>query len=300
MDEAAVAIRAAGAVLWRDGGEDGGAGVQVALVHRPRYGDWSFPKGKVKPGEHVLRAAAREVTEETGVVPRLGRRLPASTYLKDGRVKRVDYWAARAEAAALPRFVPNDEVDRLDWLSVPAAEDRLSHSHDVDLLREFAAGPAATRPLVIVRHAPAGDKRRWAEPDELRPLDPHGRADAAALARLLPAYGPLRIVSSLTARCVDTVLPLARRTGAGLDGDPAFTVGATAAGRACERLLDLVADGVPTVVCTHGEIVADLVAGLCRHLGEKVPEDPSLRKGWFWAAHIAGDTIAALERHQPR
>ncbi|MFF5262178.1 NUDIX domain-containing protein [Actinomadura viridis] len=295
-------IRAAGALLWRDGRDPGSP--EVALVHRPKYDDWSFPKGKAKAGEHVLRAVVREVSEETGFAPRLGRRLPSVGYLKDDRPKRVDYWAARCVGSAPGHAVPNDEVDRLDWLPVAEAERRLTYSHDVDLLREFGTGPLHTWPLVILRHATAGEKLLWKEPDELRPLDARGRADAVALAGLLAGYGPARPISSAAARCLDTVLPYARRTGAVVVTDPAFTIGETDAERACDRLLELAGDGVPALVCTHGEIVSDLITGLCRRLGEKVPDEPSLRKGAFWTAHLAtGDqgtpSIAALERHAP-
>lgn len=295
-------IRAAGAVLWRDA-PSGTGGPHVAVVHRPRYDDWSFPKGKVDPGEHVLRAAVREIEEETGVVPRLGRRLPTAAYPVNGRPKQVDYWAARAVAESA--FAPDEEVDLLAWLPPDEAERRLSYQHDVDLLREFLRGPLHTWPLVILRHASAGEKSEWPEADELRPLDARGRVEAAGLAGLLFAYGPARVLSSGTARCLDTVLPYIRRLRGVLGTEPAFTVGETSPERATERLLDLVGEGVPTIVCTHGEIVADLVTGLCRELGEKVPDDPSLRKGEFWVAHMAGQGgaheggqgIAVLERH---
>ncbi|GAA2397784.1 NUDIX hydrolase [Actinomadura vinacea] len=295
-------IRAAGAVLWRDGPE-GADGPEVALIHRPKYDDWSFPKGKLKDGEHMLRAVVREVEEETGIVPRLGRRLPSVTYPVDERMKRVDYWAARALGpSGEGHAVPNAEVDRLEWLAVPEAERRLSHSHDVDLLREFRAGPPHTWPLAILRHGSAGEKDEWNDPDELRPLDDRGRAEAVRLAALLGAYGPARPISSATARCVETVLPYARETGADVATDPAFTIGRTDTERACARLLALADAGVPAIVCTHGEIVSELISGLCRRLGEKVPDEPSLRKGSFWVAHLAGGddgepAIAVLERH---
>ncbi|GAA4078710.1 NUDIX hydrolase [Actinomadura miaoliensis] len=303
-------IRAAGAVLWRPGdgrGPDGAPVPEVALIHRPRHDDWSFPKGKLERDEHALRGAVREVEEETGVVARLGRRLPTRVYPKDGRTKYVDYWAARAVSSA--RFTPNDEVDELVWLPVAEAERRLTYPLDVDLLREFAAGPLVTRPLVILRHATAGEKSEWNGPDELRHLDEPGRAQAGTLADLLFAYGPGRLVSSATARCVETLLPYARRTGSEVVTDRAFTVGVTDAGRACARLLDLAVatEGTPApeplVVCTHGEIVSELITFLCRELGEKEPDDPALDKGAFWAVHVSasGDgttpTLAALERH---
>ncbi|MEO3828270.1 NUDIX domain-containing protein [Actinomadura sp. B10D3] len=281
-------IQAAGALLWRDGPE-------VALIHRPRYDDWSFPKGKADRGEHLLRAAVRETEEETGIVPRLGRRLPTITYPVGDRVKEVEYWAARP--AAESAFTPNDEVDELVWLPPDEAEARLSYRHDVDLLRGFLSGPARTSPLVILRHASAGEKQAWREADELRPLDETGRAEAAGLAALLHSYGPMRVVSSTTARCLETVLPYARLARTSIVTEPAFTVGDTNPEQAVERLLALA--GEPTVVCTHGEIVSELVGGLCRKLGEDVPENPELRKGEFWTAHLAGGSMAALERHGP-
>ncbi|WP_433466011.1 NUDIX hydrolase [Spirillospora sp. CA-128828] len=282
-------IRAAGALLWRDGPE-------FALIHRPRYDDWSFPKGKIDRGEHVLRAAVREIEEETGIVPRLGRRLPASTYPVREGTKHVDYWAARP--AAESAFRPNDEVDELVWLPAEEAEARLSYGHDIELLHEFLGGPAATSPLVILRHATAGEKQTWRDADELRPLDDPGRAEAADLAVLLHSYGPMRVVSSATARCLETVLPYARLVRASARTEALFTVGDTDPEPALEKLLSMV--GVPTVVCTHGEVVSELITGLCRELGEKVPDDPSLRKGEFWTAHLTDGSMAALERHSPR
>ncbi len=147
-------IRAAGAVLWRPGP----AGPQVALVHRPKYDDWSLPKGKTEPGEHVLLTAVRELAEETGTRVVLGRRLPSTHYLVRGRPKTVDYWAAKAADGPQPGFTPNSEVDQLDWLDGPAARQRLSYLHDAAVLDEFAAGPPDTVPLILVRHASAGSK----------------------------------------------------------------------------------------------------------------------------------------------
>jgi 8-oxo-dGTP diphosphatase len=285
-------IRAAGAVLWRHDG----VGIEVAVIHRPKYDDWSFPKGKLDDGEHILRCAVREVEEETGVRPRLGRRLPARTYLRGGRSKRVDYWSATGEPGM---FVPNDEVDRVEWLPVSYAEQRLTYEHDVDLLREFDAGPRYTTPLVILRHAAAGEKEDWHGDDALRPLDERGRAEATELAELLAVFGPLRVITSATLRCVQTVLPYALRHGVRLATEPALTLdgGPMRLADARRVMLDLVAARTPAVVCTHGEIVSDLITGLRTELGEKPPDDPTLRKASFWVVHIGDNEIAAMERH---
>jgi 8-oxo-(d)GTP phosphatase len=292
MGEGEDITRAAGAVLWRHDG----VGIEIAVIHRPRYDDWSFPKGKLKSGEHILLCAVREVEEETGVRPRLGRRLPARTYLKGGRSKRVDYWAATGEDHG---FVPGDEVDRVEWLPVSYAEQRLTYTHDIDLLREFDAGPRYTTPLIILRHGSAGDKESWPGDDALRPLDARGRAEADQLADLLSAFGPLRVISSATARCVSTVLPYALRSGARLTTEPPLTMDAEPPNLAEARalMLDLVRDRTPAVVCTHGEIVADLITALCKELGEKRPDDPALRKSSFWVVHVGDNEIAAMERH---
>ena len=285
-------IHAAGAVLWRDGSE---RGPEFAVIHRPRYDDWSFPKGKGHQGEHPLRAAVRETEEETGIVARLGRRLPTSRYPIGERIKQVEYWAARPVASSA--FTPNSEVDEVIWLPAAEAEALLSYRHDIDLLHEFLDGPSWTSPLVILRHASAGDKYQWREADSLRPLDAAGRREAAALTGLLHAYGPLQVISSATARCLETVLPYARLTRASIGTDPAFTVGDTGPEAAVARLLTLA--GTPAVVCTHGEIVSELVTGLCKELGEKVPDDPSLRKAEFWVGHLTDSSMPALERHSP-
>jgi len=183
------------------------------------------------------------------------------------------------------------------WLPAAEAEALLSYRHDIDLLHEFLDGPARTSPLVILRHASAGDKHQWREADSLRPLDAAGRREAAALTGLLHAYGPLQVISSATARCLETVLPYARLTRASIGTDPAFTVGDTGPEAAVARLLTLA--GTPAVVCTHGEIVSELVTGLCKELGEKVPDDPSLRKAEFWVGHLTDSSMPALERHSP-
>ncbi len=122
-------VRAAGCVLWRRAPYDGE--VEVCLVHRPRYDDWSFPKGKLKRGEDALAGALREVLEETGFHGRPGARLPTLRYVTGGRPKQVLYWAAEAVSGS---FAANSEVDRLLWLPPGAAATRLTHPRDRPLL----------------------------------------------------------------------------------------------------------------------------------------------------------------------
>jgi len=127
-------VRAAGCVLWRRSAAGGAP--EICLVHRPKYDDWSHPKGKLKPGEDPLSGALREVEEETGRTATPGAELPTLRYLANGRPKEVRYWAAEAGPGT---FVPTDEVDRIAWLPPSAARDRLTQPRDRDLVDELLA-----------------------------------------------------------------------------------------------------------------------------------------------------------------
>jgi 8-oxo-dGTP diphosphatase len=297
-------IRAAGALLWRPPGQGrrwrpSGRVIQVALIHRPKYDDWTFPKGKRDPGEHVLLTAVREVAEETGLRVVLGRPLTQARYDQRGRPKRVDYWAARSAPGSPDSFEANNEVDALEWLPVPAARGRLSYPHDEQMLDEFAAGPADTVPFVLLRHASAGGKDTWKGDDLDRPLDAEGAAESDLLARLLGCYGTCRVISSAAERCVATVRPYAALTGAKLEVEPALTVGAfeddPKAGPAL--VAAAVAAGRPTVICAHRENIPPLLAAASEALGAAPPDASALRKAGFWVLHSAGGALIATEQH---
>jgi 8-oxo-dGTP diphosphatase len=118
-------IDAAGGVVVRDG--------RVLLVHRPRYDDWTFPKGKLDPGESFEEAAVREVEEETGLRCSLGEELPSTRYDVGGRPKLVRYWLMTPESEAA--FEENDETDDLRWLTPDEAKRSLTYARDRELLR---------------------------------------------------------------------------------------------------------------------------------------------------------------------
>ena len=300
-----VEIKAAGAVLYRPAGE----GIEVALIHRPRRRDWTFPKGKLEPGEHVLMAAVREVTEETGIRPVLGRPLATVRYQVDSGPKRVDYWASRVDHRPDAPFVPGNEVDRLEWLSPDAARSRLTYAHDGRLLERLldpagGAGPpdGDTVPCILLRHASAGRKGAWHGDDLQRPLDQRGAADAAILADLLGCFGVQRVISSAAERCVGTVRPYAERIGAVIETEPAFTIpagdGSDLSDAARMRMTELLAQPSPMVICGHRENMPVLLAQARAVLPGFPPDDAwAPPKAGFWALHIARGGLAALEHH---
>jgi 8-oxo-dGTP diphosphatase len=240
------------------------------MVHRPRYGDWAWSKGKLEPGEEWPVAAVREVFEETGFHVRLGRTLPTSEYtIADqagaSTTKVCRYWAA--EVVGGDGALVN-EIDEVVWLDVLTAMARLSYPRDHDQLRALeeadGAGTLTTWPLVMVRHARSRSRSTWPNADPLRPLNPRGRTRAKALIPVLAAYGVTRVVTSPSVRCLDTVLPYAVAAGrrarlkAGLS-EEGF---AEQPDRAPYHLTRLLERGNAAVVCTHGPVLPVLLERL--------------------------------------
>lgn len=295
-------IRAGGAVLWRDGP----SGREVVLIRRPDRGDWTLPKGKLKNGEHPIIGAVREVEEETGLTPVMGRRLPPQRYLKDGWPKQVEWWAATpAQPGGRIDYEPNEEVETVEWVPVEEARARLTYDHDVQVLDNFRVGPARTFPIVLLRHLSAGEKRSWTDSDLLRPLDETGRADALALPRVLGAYGGLRALTSAAARCTESLLPLTVECDVPMSTEGALTVGRAGGGYDVEEAREIIArvldEQRPTVVCTHGELVPHLLTEVLTRLGAPLSQQRGLRKGSFWVVHVSPEgELAGVERHGVR
>jgi len=294
------AILSAGAVLWRAAAH----GVEVLLVHRPKYDDWSLPKGKREPGEHVLLTAAREVLEETSVRPVFGPRLRTVEYLASGRPKQVDYWSAFSPH---DEAEPSHEIDAVSWLPLPQALDWLSYPHDADVIQSLQ--PRATVPLILVRHASAGYRDDWAGQDLLRPLDAEGTMDALLLAELLACFAPrARVISSPALRCTDSVRPYAEGFGGSVEANAALAAPGRDTGSFSDRtdptdtfwhlFRDLVAAGRPVVACLHRENLPLALAAACSVLGAAPPaEADPLPKGGFLVLHTAAGELAALERY---
>ena len=229
-------VLAAGALVWRLKNDK----LQVLVVHRPRYDDWSFPKGKAEPGESMVLTAIREVAEETGRQIVLGRYLgKARRRLVSGRKKRTLYWAAQVLPEAGPgeglraavKPASKREIDKVRWWKVEKAARKLTHADDKRLLARlvdwYESGQLQVRSLVLVRHAKAVSRATWGygiNSEITRPLVMgRGQAQARDVAALLSAYGVGELVSSPWKRCVDTLAPYAHGCGLDLRSDEAFT-----------------------------------------------------------------------------
>jgi len=275
-------------------------------VHRPKYDDWSLPKGKREPGEHVLLTAVREVFEETSVRPVLGPQLRTVRYPAAGRPKQVEYWSAFSPGSPA---AASHEIDAVSWLALPLARQRLSYPHDADVIASLT--PRPTVPLIVVRHASAGQKAGWDGDDLLRPLDAGGDQDARLLADLLSCFAPAaRVVSSPALRCTQTMRPYAAKFGGSVEAEAVLAMPGRAAffpsGRTdrADTLRDLfrhlVALGGPVVACLHRENLPLAAAAACSVLGAPPPpeSDLSLPKGGFLVLHVAAGTLVALERYE--
>jgi 8-oxo-dGTP diphosphatase len=305
-------VLAAGAVVWREG-RDGRT--EVLLVHRPRYDDWSWPKGKAQRGEPLAECAVREVGEETGTAVVLGRPLPATTYrLPDGRTKLVRYWAARPAPSAGSRGQETDaEVDRTEWLEGASALGRLTRPGDraplERLLALAAEGTLDTVPVVVARHGTARPRDSWSRAEGDRPLVAAGRRQSLALASLLRCWRPERVLSSPWRRCLDTVRPYlaassgtTMRTKAGLS-ESGHRRHPEKAARHTERLLRR---GRPALLCTHRPVLPAVLRALAAAATPEVRSglpvaDPWLAPGEALVAHVARSAgrplVVAVERH---
>lgn len=268
-------------------------GQQVLLVHRPRYNDWSFPKGKVDRGEHVTAAAVREVAEETGLHVRLSVPLTPQAYpVAGGRTKVVHYWVGRAVGSDdVSAYAVNSEIDEVVWVRADDAVDQLTYDYDRRSLREALKRRKKTRALVVVRHGDARDRKSWRKDDRLRPLLKAGTLQAERMVRVLAAYDVTVIATSPNTRCVQTVAPYADVTGfeamsvAGLSEEEATK---ESVDDAVEDLLD---SDAGAVLCTHRPVLP--------HVFEALGIDPvKLEPAGLLVAHHRNGRILAVEHHQ--
>ncbi|WP_026549157.1 NUDIX hydrolase [Arthrobacter sp. Br18] len=277
-------IVAAGTLCWRiDKGK-----LEVLLIHRPRYQDWSWPKGKLDPGETTPECAVRETSEEIGLRVQLGLPLPSIRYAVAAGSKVVHYWAAHAgRSTAVP---DGKEADGIRWCSPETARGMLSNPSDIEpleaLVDAHTRNDLLTWPLLVVRHAKAQPRSSWSRAEGERPLAATGRRQAVAVSRLLQAWAPERILSSPWVRCVQTVSPYVTKHNAKLKLVDALTESDAARrpGRARSAVEKAFDKRKSVAVCTHRPVLP-LVFGVLRthmtaQLAALLPtDDPYLSPG---------------------
>jgi 8-oxo-dGTP pyrophosphatase MutT (NUDIX family)/phosphohistidine phosphatase SixA len=246
-------VRAAGCIVWRPGNWE----TEILLVHRPRYDDWSYPKGKLDPGETILAAAVRETREETGLCVHLGPRLADQHYTIDnGQPKVVAYWAARAPAEAdISKYKPNDEIDQLRWVTLSAGRRELTHPRDAEILDSFVDSGYDSSPLLVIRHGHARSRKGWHKDDSERPLRAQGKRQARELVPLLGAYGVERVISSDAARCVDTVLPYVNTAPIAIRLESAFSQDAMNERKLSRQVGRAMESGARIALCSHRPVL---------------------------------------------
>jgi 8-oxo-(d)GTP phosphatase len=285
-------VVSAGAVVLGPGGN-------VLLVHRPKYDDWSFPKGKLDRGEHATAAAVREVEEETGVRIRLGVPLANQHYPVRAGTKLVHYWVGRAVGSGdVSGYQPNAEIDEVAWFPVDKARRRLTYQFDIDTLDEALQRARKTRTLVVLRHTQARSRKAWRADDRDRPLLATGKVQAKRLVPILAAYDLRRLVSSSSTRCVQTLEPYAAACGRKLRTDHVLSE-EDATRKSVRRLMTDLVDGLHErpasagglVVCSHRPVLPWVFdsAGI---------EDPGLAPGELIVLHLRKHRLVATERHR--
>jgi 8-oxo-dGTP diphosphatase len=279
-----IAVTAAGTLCWRT--EKGR--LEVLLIHRPQYDDWSWPKGKLDDGETTPECAVRETREEIGLKVQLGIPLPSIYYDVSSGRKVVHYWAAKVDR--LKPVPDGKEVDEYLWCTPDKARDLLTNPSDIEPLGALEAAHArrdlGTWPLIVVRHAKAKPRSSWSRAEGERPLAATGRRQAVAVSRLLQAWRPERVISSPWVRCVQTVSPYVTRAEAKLKLVDALTEhdAARKPGRARSAVEKVFDKRHSVAICTHRPVLP-LVLGVLRshmpaHLPALLPtDDPYLAPG---------------------
>ncbi|WP_159451324.1 bifunctional NUDIX hydrolase/histidine phosphatase family protein [Demequina sp. NBRC 110054] len=310
-------VVAAGALVWRIHDDE----LEVLAVHRPRYNDWSWPKGKLDPGETLPACAIREIAEETGKQVVLGQPLPSLRYpIAGDKTKVVKYWAARVvskdahSVKARPPVPPVDktEIDRTAWLTIDEAHERITFTDD---LRPLAALVTAyendrldTHAFIIARHARAKRRKAWDGPDLKRPITKRGAERARQLVSLFAAFGASRITSSPAERTMATVRPFAEASGLTIKThdeltEPGHAERPIKTAHLLKKLLD---KDVARVVCVHRPTLPTIIemvraARRWYTLGALPRSNPYLPAGGVIVAHLqsteSGAQVVAVETH---
>ena len=284
-------IHAAGALVWRDNKDK----TEIAIIHRPKYDDWSFPKGKVEINESLIACAHREVLEETNIQTEFGAFLGDVEYLTPDGKKCVSFWAAKA--VNQNAFNPNSEVDQLQWVEVKKVKELLTLETDKKILAQFLKLDFNTKPFILLRHAKAITRDEWPGDDDDRPLDSLGQSQANRLLSVYQVYNLDQIHTSDAVRCYDTVNPMAKSLGIKLEvtGKLSESTYKKDKEKAFDYAKDLIKEDSKILLCSHNPILPKMLNKLTKK-SDVDADEGKLSPADGWVIHRNGKEIIQIDR----
>ena len=284
-------IQAAGAIVWRNNQDK----TEVAIIHRPKYEDWSFPKGKLEIGESLITCAHREVLEETNIQTEFGPFLGDIEYLTPDGKKQVSFWAAKAISEN--DFKPNSEVDQLTWVEVKKVRELLTLETDKKILAQFIKLNFDTKPFILLRHAKAITRDEWQGDDDDRPLDALGQNQANRLLGIYQVYNLEQIHTSDAVRCYDTVNPMVKGLGIKLEvtGKLSESTYKKDKEKAFDYAKDLIKEDARILLCSHNPILPKMLNKLTKK-SDVDADEGKLSPADAWVIHLNGKEIIQIDR----
>jgi len=285
-------ILAAGAVLWRKSEKKK---MEVLIIHRPKYDDWTFPKGKAEIGEPLIACAYREVLEETNIETAFGPYLGEVEYLTNDGKKKVSFWSAKVIKEK--EFNSNAEVDQLKWVEVTKVKELLTLDTDRKILEQFLQIEPDTKPLVLLRHAKAVTRDEWQGEDDDRPLDSYGQNQAKRLLAMYQVFNLEQIHSSDAVRCYDTVVAIAKGLSIKLEvtGKLSESTFKKDKEKAFDYAKDLMKLNESVLLCSHNPILPKMLNKLTKK-SEVDADEGKLLPADGWVIHRIGKEVIQIDR----
>lgn len=285
-------ILAAGALVWRKSKEKK---IEIAVIHRPKYNDWTIPKGKVELSESSIACAYREVIEETSIETEFGMYLGEVKYQSLDGPKQVSFWSA--QVVKENTFAPNSEVDEIKWVEAAKAAKFLSLESDKEILSKFNKLKYESKPLVLLRHAKALSRDEWQGDDDDRPLDSLGQMQAKRLLSIYQAFNLEQIHTSDAIRCYDTVEPMAKALGLRLEVSNNLSESAFKKDKedAFDYARDLIKSDKRALLCSHNPILPKVLNKLTKKSDVESDEE-KLYPADAWVIHRIGKEVIQIDR----
>ena len=285
-------ISAAGAVVWRKHKDNF---TEVAIIHRPKYDDWSFPKGKLEVGESLIACAHREVLEETNLQTEFGPHLGQVEYFTPDGLKKVTYWSAKVIAEK--PFRTNTEVDQLKWIPITKVIEVLTNETDKEIFDKFVKVKFNSKPFILLRHAKAITRDEWQGEDDDRPLSSSGQNQAMRLLSTYQVFNIDQIHSSDAVRCYDTVKSMAKGLDIKLEVSSKLSESTFKKDKekAFDYVRELIKEDKSVLICSHNPILPKMLNKLTKK-SEIDADEEKLSPADGWVIHRIGKEIIQIDR----